>query len=101
MATTSIVRAVLGASLAAALSGAGCDNGGELTPDELAQLKKLQLTADLLLPDGSNAFADDDGAARLGKRFFFEPLFGGPLGPDNDSATAGSLGRPGEIGKIA
>lgn len=52
-------------------------------------------------PDPSNAVADNPRAAILGKQLFFDPRFSGPLGPDNDAVSNGSLGVAGASGKIS
>jgi cytochrome c peroxidase len=52
-------------------------------------------------PDPSNAAADNPRAAILGKKLFFDPRFSGPLGPENDAVSNGSLGVAGASGKIA
>jgi len=87
--------------LAAAALGSACSGGDQLTPEELTMLKTFRVTAPLLPPDDSNVYADDPGAARLGKRFFFDTRFGGVLGPDTDGMSHGSVGRAGETEKLA
>jgi cytochrome c peroxidase len=51
--------------------------------------------------DPSNAAADSPRAAILGKKLFFDPRFSGPLGPENDAVSNGSLGVAGMSGKIS
>jgi cytochrome c peroxidase len=85
--------------LAAALAGAGCDDEGPFTEREMQSLRTFQLTAPP--PDPTNALADDAEAAKLGKLFYFDTRFSGPLGPYNVPATNGSLGAAGEAGKVA
>ena len=74
----------------------------ELPPEALERLRTL--TAENLVsspPDTSNAWADDPMAAELGKKFFFDPRFSGPLlSSDHDGGSA-ALGRQGETGKVA
>ena len=94
------VWAFLAVVLSFPFAGA-CSDGDGFTPEELSTLNTFRLTAVSLPPDESNLYADMPSAAKLGKRFFFETRFGGPLGPYNDGATNGSLGEPGESGKVA
>jgi len=51
--------------------------------------------------DPTNRWADDPRAASLGQKFYFDPRFSGPLGPDNDGSSNGSLGRPGQTGRVS
>jgi cytochrome c peroxidase len=91
--------------LLATLALAGCGQESPLSPSadltahEWSVLKTFALTP--LPPDPSNAVADLPAAARLGQKFFFDTRFAGPLGPANGGPNNGSLGRPGEVGKVA
>lgn len=65
-------------------------------------LKPSRLPADAQLPpEPTNRFADDPRALALGKKFFFEPRFSGPLLDDANNGTTGTLGRAGEAGKVS
>jgi cytochrome c peroxidase len=91
--------AALGALGAIALFGGGCGGDSPLSDAELQRLEAFRLTP--VPADPSNAFADDVEAAKLGKLFYFDTGFSGPLGPYNTLATNGSLGAPGELHKVA
>jgi cytochrome c peroxidase len=80
---------------------AGTTDGGS-AGDELEILRTMS-GSDFWVapPDASNAFADDDAAARLGQRFFFDPSFSGPLLDTDNDGTSGALGLVGETGKVA
>lgn len=53
------------------------------------------------VPDVSNAFADDERAAKLGQRLFFDPLLSGKLLDEDNDGGPNSLGKRGESGKVA
>ncbi len=53
------------------------------------------------LPDPTNRFADEPAAAVLGARFFADPSFSGKLLSTDHDGTPGSLGHPGDTGKVA
>jgi cytochrome c peroxidase len=53
-----------------------------------------------LEPDTTNAFAEDDQAAALGQRLFFEKGYSGPI-KVGDDGTNGGLGAVGETGKVS
>ncbi len=83
-----------------AMACIGCDSLQEKINDREATLiEELRLGA--LAPSTSNSFADDEEAANFGHRLFYETGFSGPLGPLNGTAIPGSVGNPGEVGKIA
>jgi cytochrome c peroxidase len=67
-----------------------------------AEWKKLRTLGPLGLPppDPTNRFADDDRAAALGQRIFFEASYSGPLTVGDDGEN-GSLGSVGDKGKVA
>lgn len=74
----------------------------ELTEEELAWARELAPEEwPAPPPDPSNAWADDDAAAALGQRIFFDPRFSGPLlDADNDGSEA-ALGHQGDTGKVS
>jgi cytochrome c peroxidase len=75
-----------------------CSHDGQFSDRELATLRTYALTA---LPlDESNVYADRGDVARLGKQLYFEPRFSGALGAYHQAGIAGTLGAPGETGKI-
>jgi cytochrome c peroxidase len=86
----------------ALLSIFGCaDDFEELSEDERAQLARFVLGPDSAPPvDESNRVAGDPAAARLGQRFFFDARFSGPL-RNAPSEFSGTLGSPGESGRVA
>lgn len=51
--------------------------------------------------DITNRYADDAAAAELGRAFFFDPGFSGPLLTGDNNGEAGTLGVKGEAGKVA
>lgn len=68
----------------------------------LGLLRALVLPRDDAPPeDPTNRFADDPAAADLGKKFFFDPRFSGPLLDDANNGLGGTLGTVGETGKVA
>ena len=78
---------------------AACDG---LSATERAAL--LALSPPSLPPppvDVSNRFADDPAAAALGKKWFFDSSFSGPLLDSDHDGGPQSLGRPGDTGKVA
>ena len=85
-------------SIIIGLSWAGCTDETQFTDEERALLRGYAL---LDVPaDPSNAKADDGAAAILGKKFYFDTRFSGPLGPINDGVTNGSLGVSGASGLV-
>jgi len=87
-----------GIALAAIAMGA-CSGDGQFSDAELATLRTYTLSA---LPlDESNAYADRADVARLGKQLYFEARFSGALSAYHLAGIPGSLGTPGETGKIA
>jgi cytochrome c peroxidase len=78
---------------------AGPAGPGEFTAYEWSILRAFALGA--LPPDPTNRWADDPRAAALGQELYFDVRFSGPLGPDNDGTTHGSLGRPGQTGRVS
>ena len=92
-------------ALMAASSLAGCEEepGGEsvdgFSEAEWAKIHELSPLPDPE-DDPTNAYADDDKAAALGQKLFFDKRFSGPIvaGADSDN---GGLGAVGESGKVA
>jgi cytochrome c peroxidase len=70
--------------------------------DVLARLRDLS-PAELPPPpaDPTNRWADDPGAVELGKQFFFDPRFSGPLLDSSNDGIPGTLGNVGDTGKVA
>jgi cytochrome c peroxidase len=57
------------------VAASGCAHGQGWSEAQRSQLEELRLTAAPPPPDPSNRFADDEAAARLGQRFFFDTRF--------------------------
>jgi cytochrome c peroxidase len=51
--------------------------------------------------DPTNQYLDDPRAAVLGKKFFFDMRFSGPLLDESNNGISGTLGMHGEAGKVA
>jgi cytochrome c peroxidase len=51
--------------------------------------------------DVTNRYADDPAAATLGQALFYDPSLSGPLLDTDNDGSPGSLGLPGQTGKIA
>src|SRR6185503_2797928 len=90
---------------ASALS-AGCESAeeeelvdGVFTPDEYTKVTALS-PLPKLEPDTTNQYADNDKAALLGQRFFFEKGYSGPIKIGDDGMNGG-LGAVGEKGKVS
>ncbi|OQX68620.1 MAG: hypothetical protein B6A08_09475 [Sorangiineae bacterium NIC37A_2] len=70
--------------------------------DLLARLKKHLLPANRpRRPDITNAYADDPRAAKLGKKFFHDRRFSGPLLAHDNTGGIGTLGRAAEVNKVS
>jgi cytochrome c peroxidase len=91
---------VLGVSLVIVGSLAACTDETTFTQEEMDILSGYKLP-ERVPANPSNMYADNTGAAVLGKRFFFDPRFSGALGPANDGTTNGSLGPAGAVGKVS
>lgn len=78
----------------------GCADNRAFNDEQRAVLEGFRLPA-APPADPSNAFADDVRAAVLGKKWFFDTRLSGPLGTDNDGVSNGSLGVPGQSGRVA
>jgi cytochrome c peroxidase len=78
---------------------AGCGAPRPAPSPLLAALAPASLPAPP--PDRSNRFADDARAAALGRRWFADPGFSGPLLDGDNDGSAHALGRAGETGKVA
>lgn len=70
-----------------------------LTPDEQAMVRTLSPIPELP-KDTTNRFADDERAARLGQKLFFDATYSGPLAVGNDGSN-GAVGAMGESGKLS
>jgi cytochrome c peroxidase len=95
--TLTYVRAI--AAVVVVFAGSGCAGESAFTEDEMRRLEGFRLTAPPR--DPTNRWAEDIEAAKLGKLFYFDTRFSGPLGPYNVPATNGSLGAAGEVAKVA
>lgn len=95
-----------------ALSAAACSSGGsgtearppmtDTTPDPREALRMFALPESTgPLPDVTNRYADDPRAAELGRQFFFEKRFSGPLLDEANNGLPGTLGMQGEAGKVS
>jgi cytochrome c peroxidase len=96
---TLVMAVVAGAVLTLGSLPAALATEPPITPEEMAILRTFALGD--LPPDPTNRWADDPRAAALGQELFFDSRFSGPLGPDNDGVTSGSLGKPGQWGKFS
>ncbi|HET9959354.1 MAG TPA: cytochrome c peroxidase [Polyangiaceae bacterium] len=82
-------------------SGAPSTMPPPVMDDPMARLKTLLLPKDAKAPvDVTNRYADDPRAAALGKKFFYETRFSGPLLDQANNGTSGTLGMQGETGKV-
>jgi cytochrome c peroxidase len=84
----------------------GCaDAGHEPSPGASDARRLLEALSPAELPpppkDVTNRFADDPRAAALGKKFFFDTRFSGPLLDVSNNGDPGTLGVQGEPGKVA
>jgi cytochrome c peroxidase len=105
-------RRGLGAVLAVACAAFGCNEGDgeerhppqepDLPEDVLSRLRPLSPPS---LPgpphDPTNGYADDERAAELGQKLFFDPRFSGPLLDDDNDGAPGTLGKRGEAGRVS
>lgn len=74
----------------------------QLSADTREALRSLTLAEPPVPPsDPTNKYADDAGAAALGKKLFFDPRFSGPLLDDANTGEPGTLGKVGDTGKVA
>ena len=96
---TFVMAVLAGAALTLGSAGDAAAAEPPITDQEMAILRTFALGA--LPPDPTNRWADDPRAAALGQEFFFDTRFSGPLGPDNDGVTNGSLGKPGQWNKVS
>jgi cytochrome c peroxidase len=72
-------------------------------PSEIRRLLTDLSPAELPPPpaDPTNRYVEDPAAAELGKKFFFESRFSGPLLDESNNGLTGTLGMKGEAGKVA
>lgn len=95
------------ALVAVSLLAFGCGGGGVSTPGPSGQEEAptaLDFAPDPLPPpppDVSNAYADDEAAAALGKKLFEEPLFSGALLDLDADGGPDSLGLRGDTGRVS
>jgi cytochrome c peroxidase len=100
----SVLRTTCAALLAFGTLSAGCQQSNVTPPatDPKERLALLVLPQERTLPkDVTNRYADDPRAAALGKKFFFDTRFSGPLLDSANTGAPGTLGRQGETGKVA
>jgi cytochrome c peroxidase len=72
-----------------------CDPSAALSELEQAALEELVMNPDDLPPSPTNAVADDPEAVALGRYWFFETRFSGPLKMASDLGAVGDLDRVG------
>lgn len=98
------LRPALLLSLLGPVVGCTDDLGSTTDSDDFsaAEWQKIRTLGplDRPAPDATNRFGDDDRAAALGQRIFFDPSYSGALTVGNDGSN-GSLGSVGEKGKVA
>lgn len=71
------------------------------TDEQWARLLALRYAAGPPPPDVTNAWADDDAAAELGRALFFDTRFSGPLLEGDNNGTPGTLGADGDVHRVA
>jgi cytochrome c peroxidase len=80
-------------------------SGGEGDPDptdeQWARLLALRYDDGPPPPDITNAWADDEAAAELGRALFFDPRFSGPLLDGDNDGSPGTLGSDGDVNRVA
>lgn len=84
-----------GSGTSKASSSSGGEDAVSLTPAELTAAMSQSPLPDIP-PDPTNAWADDEPAARLGQKFYFDRSIAGPI-----SYTPNDLGKSGEVGKVS
>ena len=105
-----LYKTLLSSLVLAAACGACAGSGGKGTVGP--QVGEEDDTHKLLLalspeklpappPDITNAHLDDPRTAVLGKKFFFDTRFSGPLLDETNNGEPGTLGKQGETGKVA
>ena len=102
--STKLISVLAMQALCVACAGSGGKGsvGPQLSEDVRERLEALS-PAELPPPpaDPTNAYLDNPKAAALGKKFFFEKRFSGPLLDDANNGDSTSLGLQGETGKVA
>jgi cytochrome c peroxidase len=76
----------------------------KVTPSESEKAALAALSPRILPPpppDITNRFADEPRAAAFGKQLFSDPFMAGPLLDSDNDGGPGSLGKPGDVGKVA
>jgi cytochrome c peroxidase len=88
--------------LAGLVAGLSCTQDGPLSDEEMTQLRTFMLPSGPPA-DTSNAYSDDPGAAKLGKKLYFDGRYAGKLlAPYNVAAKVnGALGDPGVAGLVS
>ncbi|HEY3493278.1 MAG TPA: cytochrome c peroxidase [Polyangiaceae bacterium] len=85
----------------------GCEGEAEvralfLDAEVMQKLERHKLPANAAAPpDVTNRWADDPAAAVLGKKFFFDPRFSGPLLSEDNTGLPGTVGVSGETGRVS
>lgn len=81
----------------------GAPPSGELSAAEIERrLRELVLPENPEVPpDPTNAYADNLAAVDLGKKFFYDTRFSGPLLAHDNTGGPGTVGRTGEVLKVA
>ena len=88
---------------AALMSGSKCNDESVFSFFTDAEWATIQTLSNLppVPADTTNAFADNPQAALLGKKYFFDPRFSGPLThADNDGVSPQANGNVGETAKV-
>jgi cytochrome c peroxidase len=97
-----LLRAVFLAPLALVVGCASETPESPHDPELMARLEEHAWPDDAAPPpDATNQWADDERAAALGHKLFFDPRFSGPLLDEVNDGTPGTLGQQGETGRVA
>lgn len=104
-----LYETLISSLLLAATCGACAGSGGKGTVgpqvgEEDDTHKQLLALSPAKLPDAppdiTNAYLDDPRTAVLGKKFFFDTRFSGPLLDESNNGEPGTLGNQGDTGKV-
>lgn len=87
---------------ASSASGGAAASGGALSAEETrARLLELVLPeVETVPPDPTNAYVENLAAIDLGKKFFYDTRFSGPLLAHDNTGGPGTLGYQGEVLKV-